>query len=375
VPPGQPPPYGHNPYGQPPPYGHNPYGHDPYGHNPYGPYGHDTYGQSGSAHRIFGVPHPQAPGSYPGQAPYGSSYVQPELYAEGHYPAGPPGYGAPYAYGTDPRQASAWPYRPPSPPHLDPKERRRRTRRRLAFAGVLVLAVGAGIGIGAAIAPTNPATVAQGLFATSVGAAEHAGSFHYVELSTNNGQPDNIEGDASPNGGRQLIKQRGASGTDVFNLRLVHGVVYFRGNEAAVIDQLGVPAARATAVVGRWVKITKGERPYKTFAAGITTKSNLSQLPKTFVPRSSQVMAGSSPPSTRLIGGLSSGKARAPVGTAALVIVTSSSLPKTLSAQAEDATTGARLSLSWTFSHWHEVVHVTAPSGAIAYTSLGASGS
>jgi hypothetical protein len=220
-------------------------------------------------------------------------------------------------------------------------------------------------------APTSPATAAHALLTKSIAAATGAGTFHYVELSTSDGAHNDITGAASPRGGHQVISQLGASGTDVFDLRLVKGIVYFRGNTAAVIDQLGVPATRASSDTDRWVSVRKGEAPYKTFADGITTKSNLAQLPTTFVPRSSASEPGSSPPATRITGGLYDGKGHAPVGTAELVITSSTSLPRSLSAEAV-ADSGARIILSWAFSKWHEQVTVTAPSGAVPYSSLGA---
>jgi hypothetical protein len=244
-------------------------------------------------------------------------------------------------------------------------------RRGFLIALVVVVVVGVGFGIGALLAPSSPKTTAVGLVKSSTAAAEAAGTFHYVELSTSDGTPNDITGDAAPDSGRQTITALGAAGRDVFDLRLVSGIVYFRGNRAAVIDQLGVPAAKALAVADHWVSLHKGQGPYKTFAAGITTSSNLSQLPQTFVPASSQDVAGSSPPATRILGALYAGKGRPAVGAAALVITKSSSLPQTMAGEAV-GTGGTRLSLSWTFSRWHKKVTVVAPPGALPYPSIGA---
>jgi hypothetical protein len=237
---------------------------------------------------------------------------------------------------------------------------------------VVVVVIGVGFGIGALLAPSSPKTTAVGLVRSATAAAEDAGTFHYVELSTSDGTPNNITGDAAPDTGRQTITTLGAAGRDVFDLRLVSGVVYFRGNRAAVIDQLGVPAGKASAVVDHWVSIHKGEGAYKTFAAGITTSSNLSQLPQTFVPASSHDVAGSSPATTRVLGALFAGKGRPAVGAASLLIVKSNSLPQSMNGEAV-GTGGARLALSWTFSRWRQKVTVVAPAGAVPYSSIGAS--
>ena len=183
---------------------------------------------------------------------------------------------------------------------------------------------------------------------------------------------EQIAGLAGSNGGSQRITANGASGSNEFDLRLVKGVVYFRGNTAAVIDQLHVPSAKAPSVAHTWVKVTKGEAPYKTFEQGITAKSNIAQLHTVFVAQSSGPVAGSRPAETRIVGGLNTGKGHA-VGQAVLVIATGTSRPQRLTARAvgSTGTTGSTV-LRWTFGHYGQKVSVTAPPGAIAYSSLGA---
>ena len=313
------------------------------------------HGPSGQAH----------PGTET-HTPYGSPY-EPR-----HSPQGP--YGSPQ--GQPPYM---WPYVPPPParPPLTPEERRRRMRRGIAFGIVLVLAVGAGIGIGAAIAPTSPSTLASTLVSNAVSAATRAGTYHYVELSTTLGAPDDIKGDAAPDGGRQIIRQRCSpvrtdttNRTSLFDLRLVDGVVYFRGNLVAVVDELGVPPARATSVVGKWVKVAKGEtKLYSTFAEGITTSSNAAELRSTFVPLSSKAVPDSSPASTEVLGALfKTAKSNKTIGTAELVLETSSSLPREFRGSADVQT--ARETLTWKFSAYGEKVDVTAPAHPLSYASL-----
>jgi hypothetical protein len=388
-------PHTQEPYGQGGHYGQGPQGQGqpgqaPYGQSPYdqGQYGQGHYGQApyGSQGHYGQAPY-GAQGHY-GQAPYGqgpygqSSYGQGQYgqgqYGQGQYGQGPYGqapYGAPGHYGSGgPGSFQGgsynWPY---VPPRLErtPEQRRRRTRKTLALAGVLVLCVGIGIGIGASIAPTNPTTVARGLVSQTITATEKAGTYHYVELSTAAGVPDDISGDAGPNGGRQVITERCSAGTNVFDLRLVNGTVYFRGNTAAVANQLGVAKTDATSDADKWVKVTKAEKHlYHSFSEGITARSNISQLPTVIVARSSSRDTQASPPTTTISGRLYAGKGRPAVGTAALVITTSSSLPRTLTAAAQG--TAGRITISWTFSHFHERLAVKAPPGAIPYSSLNA---
>jgi len=248
-------------------------------------------------------------------------------------------------------------------------ERRRRLRRGITLGIALVLLVGIAGGIGAWIAPTSPKTTATALVKHAVTASVNAGSMQYVELSTTNGVRDDISGSASPGSGVQTITETASSGLNIFDLRLVKGVVYFRGNKPAVVDQLGVPTTKASPDVNRWVSVRKGEKPYKTFAQGITTKSNISQLTSLFVARTSGLSSNAPSSDTVITGGLYNGKHRAPLGTARLTINTSSLLPKSFAAVAV-AGNGARLTLSWTFTNWHERVSVKVPTGAVAYSSL-----
>ncbi|MHB1553587.1 MAG: hypothetical protein ACYCSX_01475 [Acidimicrobiales bacterium] len=306
-------------------------------------------------------PYGQAQGTPPAGTPYWPYQTPQGPYGQAQGPYGPP-----------PPPPYPWSFPPPPPPRAprSPEERRRRTRRGLAFASVLILAVGAGIGIGASIAPTSPSAVAASLVNRAISQVTHASTYHYVERSTAFGAPDNIAGDAAPNGGRQVILQHCNGGTAFFHLRLVHDVVYFKGTRVAVVDQLGVPTARAASVTGKWVKVVKGEKLYRGFADGITTSSNISQLRTALIPTSSRTLPGSSPPTTEVLGALfRTSTHHRTVGTASLLLDTSSGLPRVLRGTATSAS-GSHYTLAWTFGKYGEKVHVAAPPTAVPYTSL-----
>ena len=353
----------HGPYGQPQGTPQGPYG-QPQG-TPQGPYGQPQGGQYGHYGQYGPPPYGYAQGPPYGPPPYGYAQGPPYGYAQGP-PYGPPPYGPP------PYPPQTWPYGPPpqAPVPRSYEERRRRRRRALAFVGVLILAMGAGIGIGASIAPTSPSAAARSLVDRAISQVTHAGTYHYVERSTAFGAPNNIAGDAAPNGGRQVILQRCTGGTTYFHLRLVHGVVYFKGTRIAVVDQLGVPAARAASVAGKWVKVVRGEKPYKGFADGITTSSNITQLRTAIIPTASRALPNSSPPSTEVLGALfKTSKHHSTIGTASLVLDASNGRPRVLHGTATSAS-GTHYTLDWTFARYGEKVHVVAPQTAVPYTSL-----
>lgn len=378
---GQPDPYGHQPEGQHGPqgqygpqgqFGRNPYEQSPAGgYGPQGQYGRNPYDQSPAggygqpAQGSYGQPHQggYAPQGDYGQAPQGG-YGQPA--APGYGPQGSYGPGPYGGYGTGqqpPYQGYNWPYVPPRPKR-SPEEQRKRNRRAAGFLAVFIAFLGVGILIGSLIAPANPTTVADALVTRTVTAVTQAGSYHYVDLATLVGVSDDITGDAGPSGGRQVISERCESGTNVFDLRLVKGVVYFRGNSPAVVDQLGVAQAKAQADVDKWVKVTKGETPYTSFSDGISTKSNISQLKTTLVPRTS---SSNNHATTKVLGYLRLSKTQW-AGKAALLVATGTSLPRTLTGDA--TVTGGRYTVSWTFSHFHEKLNVTAPAHTVPYSSL-----
>ena len=311
---------------------------------------------------------PSAPATTPGGSP--------PAWGPGGGPAWGPGGGPAFpTYRAGFRPGPEWPpTAPPQPrrPPLSPEERRRRTRAGVVISSLVVIALAAGIGIGVWIAPTSPEAVARSLFTSSVAAATHAGSYHYVERSTTDGFPDDIVGTAAPNSGLQHIIERGSSGTNSFDLRLVNGIVYFRGNQAAVIDQLGVPLPKAPSIAQRWVSVRRSDAVYRGFEAGITTKSNISQLTSVMVPGSTTPLSGSSEPQTQIVGGVVVGSHKQTAGTARLNVINSTSLPVSLTGQASDLTSGATISLAWTFSHWGERVTVKAPSSSTPFASLGA---
>lgn len=334
----------------------------PSGDDPYRWHGPSPHAYPGAeAYRPYGSPYG---GNRPPNDPFGYQHAYGQQPPYGHYsqqsPYGPP-QSTPYA----------WPYVPPRPPRapISAEERRQRNRSRIALAVALVVAVGAGIGIGAAVAPTSPATVAVGLVNRAITSATAAGTYHYVERSTTLGARDDIAGDATPQGGRQVILQRCSGGTTYFHLRLVQGTVFFEGTRTAVVDQLGVPAAHAASVAGRWVKVVKGENPYNKFAEGITTSSNISQLRQNIVPFSSRSLRSSSG-STEVVGALFKTKVHNKTfGTASLILDASTGRPRSLRGSASSKS-GGQVALAWTFGHYGESVHVTAPQSALSYSSL-----
>ena len=286
-----------------------------------------------------------------------------------------------------PGQAPAWiPPAPPPPPPPPTGAASGRPRRALVVAAlVAVLIAGAGIGVllglltrGASTTPgstTAPdasggtSTVqARALYQKAVAAMRGSPGFHYVADSTGPIGKQTIVGDATPSGGRQDITFDASVGHEQFTLVLVSGVVYFEGNVPALEDQLGVPAASASSLQGKWISVSNDDAPYSVVAPGITVADQATETPLVATSTTSIRSAGGEG-ATRIVGTVPSQQG-APAGRGHLDISTGSHLPiayaSTVSASGVTATSTAR------FSSWGTAVATVAPTGAVAWSTLGA---
>ncbi len=312
---------------------------------------------------------PPPPG-YPAQ-PWGAPPPPPGYPAQPWPPAQP--WGAPpppsgYPIGTwgAPAQAAAAPTAPPASPQDPARAGTARGTRTFVTVVIAVAVVVFGAGVGLAWLTQGSGTGSNGASATSLlqasnAAAGRSGSFRYVSVSTSNGRPGTIRGDAGPDSGRQDITEGGGS----FTLVLVGGVVYFKGDATSVESQLGLSPSVATQEAGTWISVQSGDSTYGTIEAGITTQSALAQI--SLSPTSVTGGAGG----TQVIAGSPADPSVS--GTASLTIAGGSKLPVSYSERTSDSTGSGTFRFS--FSNWGEAVNESAPTGAAAYASLpGANG-
>lgn len=195
-----------------------------------------------------------------------------------------------------------------------------------------------------------------------------ATGFHYVaSVSGSGGQQ--TTGDATAHGGRQEITVSTAFGDEHFTLLLVSGIVYFQGNAAALQDQLGVPASKAGSLINQWISVAHGDGPYATLQVGIDTSDQADEtaLQPTSV---SDVTEPDGTSALRLEGAVPPQNG-APGGTGYLDIAKSNHRPLVYFTSLTQ--NGLTLTSTVTFSSWGTAASVNAPSGATAWTSLGAS--
>jgi hypothetical protein len=276
-----------------------------------------------------------------------------------------------------PPQPPAW---PPAPSTTPPK----RASRVLAAIALFVATgiVAAGIGVGGVLlvrhiqgnrSVANSPTAAPGtnagagearaLYQQATTATGASAGFHYVAVSNNPAQT--IVGDAGQAGGRQVITVDSSYGAEQFTLLLVGNTVYFEGNTPAVEDQLGVVVASAPSVASKWVSVVNGDGPYRVLQPGITTSSQAGEMSLT--PESSARVIVGGVPATR-ISGIVPATNDVPQGTGHLDIAPSTDLPITYSSTISGG--GVVVSFTTTFSAWGTAPTVTAPTGAVAWSSL-----
>ncbi len=289
----------------------------------------------------------------------------------------PPGWGGP----------PAW---PPLPGTAAPAPRPPVTRRRALFIaaaifGALVIAAASGTvtallvrgGSSPAAAPPSqstsptpgPATTqARTAYRQMLSAAEASSGYHYVSASSFLGQSvsrESMIGDAGRNDGTQVITLSSTYGTEQFTLRLTgDGSVYFQGNTPALEDQIGVVASAAPALVGKWVLVTVGDGPYQQLEAGITVASHLQGDELT--PSSLASVATASGTAERISGSVEQNGTVIQGASAHFDVATTSKLPQTY--VESDPSLG--LSTTDSFSKWGSAPTVSAPSGAVAWSSL-----
>jgi hypothetical protein len=212
------------------------------------------------------------------------------------------------------------------------------------------------------------ALAARQLYQQALNATRVSTGVHYVANTSGAGSQKTV-GDAGQADGTQTITVTSSFGAEQFSLVLVKGVVYFQGNTPAVEDQLGVPATKAPALNGKWVSVSSGDGPYVVLQPGITTADQAKEMP--LVASSTQQVTEADGTTATRIRGTVPAQANVPAGTGYLDVAPGSNLPITYVTTITAGT--LTLSSTVTFSAWGTAPSPSAPSGAVAWPTLGAS--
>jgi len=212
---------------------------------------------------------------------------------------------------------------------------------------------------------SSAARAATALYQEALQAAEASAGFHYLGNAPGGQVHETVTGEAGQKDGTQVFDQTTGYGDEKFTLELTSdGTVYFQGNTPALEDQVGVSDSAAPGLDGTWISVVVGDGPYSSLEAGITVSSQLQE--DTFIPASTRQVTGSGGATLTEITGTVPPGQNSPGGTAKLEISPTTHLPVSF-----EENTG--IDYVTTFSDWGTAPSVTAPSGAVAWSTLGAS--
>jgi hypothetical protein len=228
---------------------------------------------------------------------------------------------------------------------------------------ILVAAIGLEIALAATAPATKGAPQPSQILRDSLVAAGARADFHYRAVWQTGGLTQSIVGDARLSSGTQSVSVGGAR----FNAELVDQVVYFRGDAAALRNQLGLPTTTASSDTGKWISLQQADGPYQSIEEGLTTEMALSQV--LIVPRAVASHGTKGARSVRITGPIPPGSRNQVVrGTARLDVSARTKLPSSYLARGSNG--GQPWSASITFTRWGEDVPVTTPPGALSFGSL-----
>ncbi len=239
--------------------------------------------------------------------------------------------------------------------------------RRLTLPAVLsTLAALAGV---SACSSSAPPSALQGKSASQVmtaalAAAKQAGSMHLtVALSGPNGTQA-LSGDLSGTDGQLDF----AGPAQFLHLKIVGGTGYLNADAGTLQKDLGIKSATtAAADAGKWVSLKATDGPYAQLAQTLSFTAAVAQ----FLPNPS----GMTILGTKTVGGKSVLQLKGPLNqtgyTGSTIFTVSATSPTTpVSNNATAAKSGKTSTQTTTFSAWGVPVKLTAPTGAIAFSTI-----
>ncbi len=224
-----------------------------------------------------------------------------------------------------------------------------------------VAACSSGSGSPASLTGKSPAEVLNAASA----AATAVGSTHYVLTETAGNQTQTITGDATTTDGRQSI----TTGTVHVQVVLVHGVAYVQGSAGGLGAALGFSSNVAKAYAGRWIAVGSADSPYGSIVQAVTLNGTISELR----PTGHLSLAG-----TAIIGGRSAlgvkgglpGQIPSGVSGSTTLYVASSRPTVPLKFTAHASRGSQTIDDVGTFTAWGKPVHLSAPAGSVAFSSI-----
>jgi hypothetical protein len=232
----------------------------------------------------------------------------------------------------------------------------------LGAALVTLSLVGAALPYGGASATQH--SRASQLLSDALNAVQEAGSMHFVDKTTVNGTTQTLEGAVSaPTAGETLTSSA------PLQVELVGGLIYVTGDTSALEQALQITSAQAQPYADKWIVVQSSDAPFQLLAQDLTIASTIDE----FTPGQKGLKIGKMQQIGRTraipITGISS---NLPKGTSSSVALFVS--PKAphipLGGSLIVANKTGRLSEVAVFNDWGVKVNLTAPTGAVPFSTV-----
>ena len=244
-------------------------------------------------------------------------------------------------------------------------------RMRRIVAGLLGALAALGVAsCGGAPVPTAQVGALKGktpsdIVSVAKAAAEASGSAHYVLTATSAGQTQTIEGDVSKSSARQSITQ----GSHHIEVVLVHDTAYVSGDSGGLSTAMGLKTSVADRYAGMWIAVHSSDSLYASITSAVTLDNILAEL----VPSGTLSLTAPRTVGGRQVigvhGGLPGPSQSGVTGSTTLFVATNRpTLPISVSGT---ATMGKQhVTDTGSVTKWGVAVHLAAPSGSVAFSSL-----
>jgi hypothetical protein len=216
----------------------------------------------------------------------------------------------------------------------------------------------------ASIGSLSGKTATQILTAATA-AAKKSGSAHYVLSAVEGTSSQTITGDASETEGQQTVAQ----GSQNIQVIYVGGIAYVRGDSGGLTSAMGLAAAVATTYANKWIAVHSTDSLFKSIVSAVTLAGTLAQLNPTgkLTLTDSTTVAGRAAVGVK--GGLPGTPQSGVTGVTTLYVAASQpTVPLKFSGTAQEGS--QKVKDTGTFTHWGKALKLTAPTGAVAFSSL-----
>ena len=235
----------------------------------------------------------------------------------------------------------------------------RRLAAGVAFVGGLSLAVLAGIDAEAASAHTttpDAATLYRDALATT-----KSWSVHYVSSSTVSKVSLLETGDSGPASGTQTVATGQGNLDDMITIDVIGGLTYVKGNAGGLEQLVGLDAATAQQVAGRWIEFSTTSSTFSQVVAGVRSRdvANELELKGPLILGHATTLGGIA------VDAIEGTQTYAHKKDHIVLYVRANGRHVPVEEDAVDAKGKATAALHVTYSHWGETVRPEAPQGAL----------